>query len=135
MANDPFVTPLDPEQEMAYQNWKQSLPGDLQNDRDYDLRGAWSTGLKPSENNHLPDTFKKPNHPTFSQQSAYSNEQTPGGQWVDMGNGKWIFNATQFNVDNYGVDKLKEYFQKYEPDSKLVLPDQYQVNELPPPAR
>lgn len=123
---DQFVTPLDQQQEVQYQQWRQALPGNLQNDGDYDLRGAYVSGLKPSENNHLPDTYKKPNHPTFSRESAYSTDQTPGGEWVDLGNDKWAFNATQYNVDSYGLDKLKSYFQQYEPNSQLILPDQYQ---------
>lgn len=133
MADDPYVTRLDPEQEKAYQQWRGALPRDLQNDGDYDLRGAFATGMTPSANNHLPDMFKKPNHVTFSKGSIYSNEQTPGGEWVDLGNDKWVFNASQHNVDNYGVDKLREYFGKYEPGNLVTLPDQYEMTVRPPP--
>lgn len=111
--------------DQKYEQWRSQLPTELQSDSDYDLYGAYLSGFKPSENNHLPDTFKLPNHPTFSKESIYANDETPGGEWVDLGNGKWLFNATQFNVDTYGKDKLIEYFKQNEPDSELVLPDQY----------
>jgi hypothetical protein len=97
----------------AYEAWRSKLPKELQSDTDYDLYGAFISGYKPSENNHLPDTFKLPNHPTFSNESVYSNEETPGGSWVEKEDGKWIFNATDYN--------------EYEPDVELVLPDQYYV--------
>ena len=30
---------------------------------------------------HYTDKFKLPNHPTFSDESIYSNSNTPGGHW------------------------------------------------------
>jgi hypothetical protein len=30
-------------------------------------------------NKHFPDTYKTPLHPTFSNESIYSNDFTPGG--------------------------------------------------------
>lgn len=66
-----------------FMRWKSKLPSNLQNERDYDLQGAWHSGLKPSENLHLPDTYKLPNHPTFSDESVYFNPQTQkyAGHW------------------------------------------------------
>jgi len=41
----------------------------------------------------------------------------------------WTFKASPTNIKNAGgADKLKEYFKKYEPGVKLVLPP---VPELP----
>ena len=30
---------------------------------------------------HFPDTYKRPSHPTFSNESIYSTPENPGGQW------------------------------------------------------
>ena len=30
---------------------------------------------------HFPDTYKRPNHPTFSNESIYSTPEKPGGSW------------------------------------------------------
>jgi hypothetical protein len=38
--------------------------------------------LYDSPTAHFPDTYKLPNHPTFSKYSMYSNDETPGGDWV-----------------------------------------------------
>ena len=73
-----FDTRLTPDEEVAFQAWKQQYaPND--SGEDYDLRGAFKAGLKPSpESGHWPDTFKKPNHPTFSEESIYAPFGKPG---------------------------------------------------------
>jgi hypothetical protein len=67
-----FDTPLSPAEEMAFNAWKaRYAPND--SGEDYDLRGAFKAGLTPNPTTgHFPDTFKKPNHPTFSNQSKYA---------------------------------------------------------------
>lgn len=78
----PFDTPLRPLDEIGFQQWKQRMaPSD--SGEDYDFRGAYHAGLKPDPTTaHWPDTFKKPNHPTFSDQSIYSSlTGTRPGTW------------------------------------------------------
>ena len=42
------LTVLPPIEEYVFQQWRKSLPSNLQNDTpDYDLRGAWTTGIQP----------------------------------------------------------------------------------------
>lgn len=67
----PYDTTLSKDEESKFQDWKQKYaPND--SGYDYDLRGAFKAGLKPDpETGHWPDTFKKPNHPTFSNESIY----------------------------------------------------------------
>lgn len=67
-----YDTPLDPAAEAAFQQWKaQHAP--LDSGQDYDLRGAYQAGFTPDPTTaHWPDEFKKPNHPTFSDQSRYA---------------------------------------------------------------
>lgn len=68
--------------EIAYQAWRKNLPASLQYEGDYDLRQLFvdSGAIKPI-NGHFPDTYKLPNHPTFSNESIYSTKQNPGGHW------------------------------------------------------
>jgi cell wall-associated NlpC family hydrolase len=75
-------TPLSQDGEIAYQIWKRKYaPKD--SGWDYDLRGAFTSGLTPDpETGHWPDTYKKPNHPTFSNQSKYAKDYPDrAGNW------------------------------------------------------
>lgn len=79
-----YDTRLTPQEERMFQVWKaQYAPRD--SGADYDLRGAFKSGLKPSpENGHWPDTYKKPNHPTFSVESVYAKDVPwKAGAWDD----------------------------------------------------
>lgn len=80
-GGDKFETKLNPDEEEQFSAWKQQYaPKD--SGVDYDLRGAFKAGLKPGENGHWPDTFKKPNHPTFSNESIYAKEvPEKAGHW------------------------------------------------------
>jgi hypothetical protein len=73
-----FDTQLSPLEEVQFMKWKQKFaPKD--SGMDYDLRGAFKAGLTPdSKTGHWPDTFKKPNHPTFSIESIYAPYGKPG---------------------------------------------------------
>lgn len=73
---------------MTYEQWKEIYaPHD--SGEDYDLHGAFKAGLVPNPNGHWPDTFKKPNHPTFSVESIYAIgiDRTRAGRWK---NNKYI---------------------------------------------
>src|SRR5262245_34549188 len=69
-----YDTPLTPDEETQFQTWKQKYaPRD--SGADYDLRGAFKEGLTPDPvTGHWPDTYKKPNHPTFSVESKYAKQ-------------------------------------------------------------
>lgn len=75
-----FDTPLDPQQQQGYEQWKSTLPPRLQWTGDYDLQGFYKdNGPVPfSGDMHMPDTYKKPNHPTFSNESQYAPMGNPG---------------------------------------------------------
>jgi len=65
---------------MTFEEWKAKYaPHD--SGQDYDLRGAWEAGLIPGPDQHFPDTFKKPNHPTFSIESKYWKPGMAAGRW------------------------------------------------------
>jgi hypothetical protein len=70
-AKGEFDTKLAPSEEAEFKVWKQKYaPKD--SGMDYDLRGAFKAGEKPGADGHWTDKFKKPNHPTFSDQSQYA---------------------------------------------------------------
>jgi len=90
--SDLYNTKLTDEEEAQYQEWAKKI-GHERDVYDYDLRGAWKAGAAQAENGHFPDTFKKPNHHTFSNESKYHNETNRvGGHWV-VENGQNIFIA------------------------------------------
>lgn len=69
----------------SFEQWKaENAPKD--SGKDYDLRGAYEAGLKPSaEDGHFSDRFKLPNHPTFSIESQYYKPGMPAGRWEGQG--------------------------------------------------
>lgn len=83
-VGDDYNTPLSVLDEIQFQHWKQQYaPND--SGADYDLRGAYKSGFTPDpETGHWKDEYKKPNHPTFSNESKYSRENPnlPAGSWA-----------------------------------------------------
>lgn len=77
-----YDTALTPDDEQKFGEWKKAnAPND--SGEDYDLRGAYKAGLeKDIKSGHWSDKFKKPNHPTFSDQSQYAkDEPEKAGHW------------------------------------------------------
>lgn len=119
-----YNTALSADDETKFDTWRKTLPARLNNDSDYDLRGAWKANASEASNGHLPDTFKKPNHPTFSTESQYSGKDgNVGGTWDGDDKKGWSYTPSKTNLSNMSADELKDYFAKVEPDSKLNLPD------------
>lgn len=117
-----YNTPLSPIEQGLYSQWLEKLPEHQRNTYDYDMQGAWLGGAGQASNGHFPDTYKKPNHPTFSDQSKYSGQDGyVGGHWADAGNDKWVYSASPTNIKFHGPDELQSYFKRVEPDSTLTL--------------
>ena len=90
---------------------------------DYDMLGAMEAGFSPDQRGHLPDTFKMPNHMTFSNESVYAKGQDSGaGNWNKI-NGKWYFTPGNVNLRFHSWPQIQDYFKKYEPNSTLVNPN------------
>jgi hypothetical protein len=84
---------------------------------DYDLQGAFMNRVQADARGHLTDRYKKPNHPTFSDQSMYNGmDGYTGGSWTDAG-----YRPSQTNLTFRTPDQLKSYFLRVEPDTPLLL--------------
>jgi hypothetical protein len=108
----------------AYEKWLNKYG--IEESGDYNTRAAFDAGEVPNKEGHLLDTYKRPNHITYSDESVYSRTKgaPPPGKWVGDDDKGWEFYASQTNIDNAGgVDKLQDYFKQKEPDAKLVLPN------------
>ena len=114
-----YNTKLSPKEEVQFQAWAGDRLRDLY---DYDLRGFWKSGAAFAENGHGADTFKKPNHPTFSVESKYSgSEGKAGGRWAQDASGQTTFTPSKTNLENMPLPELKHYFDKIEPDVLLNI--------------
>lgn len=131
-------TKLSPEDETAYQKWaqeKSAARGFNVDSSDYDMRGYWKEhgqGKTPEGDEHYPDTYKLPTHPTFSVESKYSTAANPGGQWVEGANGQKMFIAGPANVAN-GIDKTRDYLANNDPNVQLVVPAGLQQDQAETP--
>ncbi len=74
-----YNTPLSARELLAYTQWKKKYVP-LDSGEDYDLPGAFLSGQRvdQTKGEHGLDIWKKPNHPTFSEESQYSNYGIPG---------------------------------------------------------
>ncbi len=75
-------TKLSDTDEKKFQAWKTKYaPKD--SGFDYDLRGAYQAGFTPDiKTGHWDDTYKKPNHPTFSKFSKFAKDfPDKAGTW------------------------------------------------------
>jgi hypothetical protein len=69
---------------------------------------------------HFPDTYKKPNHPTFSDESKYHGGKYEGGHW-GFENGKDTFTPGRTNLEQHTAKEIQDYFKEYEPNVILKL--------------
>lgn len=99
-------------------------------EKDYDLESYFkslkstmgeSGKFNPEANTHLPDTYKKPNHPTFSNESIYSIPGIQeGGEWNES-TSNWEFTPSELNLRNMPAEDMESYFEKADPEAKLNL--------------
>lgn len=114
-----MIASLTGDEEKAFRTWydrysrSQNLdPNPDAKEHYYDYRTYWKNRTPEQKNdewklgNHLPDTYKKPGHPTFSTESIYSTRKTPGGTWKQVGLGP-VYDE-QF-VDSKYTKNLRKY--------------------------
>ena len=77
---------------------------------DYNLKGAFMSGEKPDKYGHLTDKYKKPNHITFSKDSAkYPGEE--GGDWNEKDKS---FTPGPSNMRYHSEAEMRDYFKTRE---------------------
>ena len=115
----PYKTKLTNKEEIEFKNWynkvsnyKKLNPNPDLADQYYDYRGYWKNEdkdeiLKDNSEAHFIDKYKQPGHPTFSNESIYSNEQTKGGSWSQDKNGVWYFSHSPY-TEKY-LDRTANY--------------------------
>jgi hypothetical protein len=123
-----YDTPIPLYLQPHYKKWLKQIGQDPGNaSKDYDMQGYWLNGgyKETGHQGHFPDTWKKPNHPTFSNESIYSGKVIPynqtygqGGQWGEE-NGRDTFTPSQLNLQNMQLKKLMDYFKRVEPNAIL----------------
>ena len=96
-------------------------------DSDYDMAGYFMSGgsIPKDGKGHFPDTYKKPNHPTFSNQSQYHNTQANGVNFIG---GSWSKDNMKYTPsphqsrDVQSLNRLQDYFSKAEIGRKVIIP-------------
>jgi len=121
-----YNTPLDSAHDANnYLAWaKKGGKNAADEEEDYDLRGYYKAGGKlGGPGVHLPDQFKKPSHPTFSEESRYSGPGQEGGKWVQDKKGNYVaFRVGPANLAHRKPEQIQSYFDAYEPGVKLIFP-------------
>jgi len=113
LGDPPYTTKLTPEEQKQFNAWyskiskyKQLNPNPDDLEQQYDYRGYWKNEknrddiLKEGTDAHFIDKYKMPGHPTFSNESMYSSDKTPGGSWTQDNNGKWYFHHSPYTSKN-----------------------------------
>lgn len=105
-----FNTKLSPSEEQQYQKWltkkSQTEGRDISLDQfNYDMRGFWKSNGQQADNGHFPDTFKKPNHETFSDESQYNGKKLRDGTIAQGGH--WDGNTFTPSPLQRRVDKIR----------------------------
>ena len=123
---DQYNTALTPAEEKAFATWAKREGRDL-DQHDYDIKGAWkeltSGQMTEADNGHLGDKYKKPNHPTFSDQSVYHGvDGNYGGYWTEGPEGGMSFTAGDSQRKFWEPQRLQRYFSEREPGVQLILP-------------
>lgn len=121
-----YNTVLSAAEEKAFTKWAKANQREFDVE-DYDLRGAWkelnSGQMTEAENGHLGDKYKKPNHPTFSDQSVYHGaDGYYGGSWNEGPNDTVSFTAGDTQRKLWSPKELQRYFTEREPNVQLVIP-------------
>ena len=115
-----FNTKLSPSEEAAFR----LQPMNRQNDSwDYDPRAAFENGGFASfaNNGHGGDYGKKPNHPTFSEESKYSNQLHQGGRW----SGDSFIPSAAMYQDGQRMQQLLEYLKGPAENGQVMMVSPY----------
>jgi hypothetical protein len=145
--SEKFNTKLNKKQSESFSNVSKEFANLTSDKEDYDTQGLYKELYKKHKGNedeikkaltpgseyaHVgTDRYKKPNHPTFSVESKYSNILRRGGKWDKEGDSD-VFKARKRNIKNmnasYGSpENYMNYAEDYNGDGvadvKLIKPN------------
>lgn len=109
-----FNTKLSPEEEAKFQKWlkheSKRQGRDISMDLyTYDVRGFWRGSEKRDKTGHGTDRYKKPSHPTFSDESIYHMKGVyEGGRWDKDG----AFHPGKTNLKYHGREGIQREFDR-----------------------
>ena len=111
-----FNTELNKEEKKEFNEWitkesKRRGRDILMDKGAYDVQGFWKSGdyKNIDEDNHGSDKWKKPNHPTFSNQSKYHGvDGFYGGNWTEEAG----YQPSKQTADMYSPDYYKWMFSR-----------------------
>ena len=102
-----------------YEDWLKTLPKDKSNTYNYDLEKAFNElpweeleAFRTNPEVHLPGDYKKPNHPTYSDE---------GYGWHGSDEQGWTFVVSPRQAAIHDFDWYQNYWNNYEPNSTLVF--------------
>lgn len=105
-------------------------------DYDYDAWQKANPGVEMAPGQHYPDTYKLPNHMTFSDESIYHGGENQGGHWGTDDKGRDTFTPGPTNLQNHSIEEMQDYFKRVEPNGVLIPPDVHPTPDyLNPPDR
>ena len=136
MFRDKYNTQLNSKEQKQFDSWvaKESKRRgrDILMDRGaYDVTGFWKSGdyKRMDSDNHGSDNWKKPNHPTFSNQSKYHGaDGWYGGYWTD----KAGYQPSKQTLEAYGPDYYNEMFQSEPGRSEYLDLSRYESGQNKP---
>lgn len=106
----------------------------VEEDKTYDYKGYFESdpqaAMKTARGGgHFPDTFKTPNHPTFSNESKYSAPWAEGGSWTNE-NGTDVFHHSDYTREH--VDETDDYLgEDYRDTGNVTMSHDGETYRLP----
>jgi len=95
-------------------------------------QAAGKCSKEADDKGHYTDLGKLPYHPTFSNESKYSNAQTPGGSWDHNPKEGWVYTPSvdQMKVPEYAEGLGRYLSREYRRGiDNIKMPAPYQMPE------
>jgi hypothetical protein len=136
MYMDQYNTPLNKKEQASFDKWvgdenKKQGRNIMMDKGAYDVQGFWKSGAWKDRDSdgHGTDVYKKPNHPTFSTESQYIDENNPGGIWGEDGSyhapasHKALYDQEYYKRTFGNEPNRPEHFGGYMGPSVTVIPN------------
>lgn len=125
----------------SFENWYKTIPKEKNDTTTYDLERAYNElpfeeleAFRTIPEKHLNGKYKKPNHPTYDSNQDPEFKERYG--WFGNDEDGWEFHPSPAQLQQHDINWYKEYWDKYEPESTLVIgeygkPSAWSYNRIP----